>query len=145
MSLYNLINGVSPAVFYLLPMLGKHPDAYPRFRNCFVDGNKLQVLTRTGGNNRVEYADENNVIKAHECFVRDFDWHEDATYAIWEFNIPEKYKTDFDHIIANAFDSVSKDYALQIISVFPKLEDQMRRIFRNALSDSQEKINKGEN
>ncbi len=34
MSLYNMINGVNPATFFILPMLGKHPDEYPRFRDC---------------------------------------------------------------------------------------------------------------
>ena len=42
-----MINGVQPATFFLLPMLGKHPDEYPRFRDCFVgkqhtDGEKDQ-------------------------------------------------------------------------------------------------------
>ena len=36
MSLYNMINGVQPAAFFVLPMLGKHPDEYPRFRDCFI-------------------------------------------------------------------------------------------------------------
>lgn len=38
MSLYNMINGVNPATFIILPMLGKHPNEYPRFRDCFIGG-----------------------------------------------------------------------------------------------------------
>jgi len=30
------MNGVNPCVFFILPMLGKHPEEYPRFRDCFV-------------------------------------------------------------------------------------------------------------
>lgn len=54
MSLYNMICGVNPAAFFILPMLGKHPDEYPRFRDCFVsdDETSIEVLTRVGGGNR---------------------------------------------------------------------------------------------
>ncbi len=54
MSLYNMINGVNPATFFILPMLGKHPDEYPRFRDCFVgeDQKSIEILTRVGGGNR---------------------------------------------------------------------------------------------
>ena len=38
--LYNLINGVNLATFIILPMLGKHPDEYPRFRDCFIAENE---------------------------------------------------------------------------------------------------------
>lgn len=37
MSLYNMLNGVNPCTFLILPMLGKHPDEYPRFRDCFIE------------------------------------------------------------------------------------------------------------
>lgn len=52
MSLYNMINGVNPATFIILPMLGKHPDEYPRFRDCFIKDGMIEVYTRVGGNNR---------------------------------------------------------------------------------------------
>jgi len=47
MSLYNLIEGVNPAAFLILPMLGKHADDYPRFRDCFVQKRKF-VLSKEG-------------------------------------------------------------------------------------------------
>ena len=54
MSLYNMINGVDPACFYLLPMLGRVAEDYPRFRDCFLseDGEHIDIYTRVGGNNR---------------------------------------------------------------------------------------------
>ena len=59
MSLYNLVQGVTSAVFFVLPMLGKHPDEYPRFRDCFLKDaehpeydNHIHVYTRVGGGNR---------------------------------------------------------------------------------------------
>jgi hypothetical protein len=30
MSLYNMVHGTTQATFFVLPMLGKHPDEYPR-------------------------------------------------------------------------------------------------------------------
>ena len=30
------MNGVNPATFFILPMLGKHPDEFPRFRDCWA-------------------------------------------------------------------------------------------------------------
>ena len=49
-----MINGVNPATFLFLPMLGKHPDEYPRFRDCFISEDETQkiVFTRVGGGNR---------------------------------------------------------------------------------------------
>ena len=47
MSLYNMLHGVNPSTFFILPMLGeKHPDEYPRFRDCFIgdDKNILSII-----------------------------------------------------------------------------------------------------
>ena len=35
MSMYNMMHGCNQSTFSILPMLGKHPDKYPRFRDCF--------------------------------------------------------------------------------------------------------------
>lgn len=79
MSLYNMICGVNPAAFFILPMLGKHPDEYPRFRDCFVsdDETSIEVLTRVGGGNR-GYGEEE--LMKHPNFLRTYDWDEDNTY-----------------------------------------------------------------
>jgi len=59
MSLYNMMFGVNQATFYILLMLGKHPEEYPRFRDCFISetehpqyDNMIHIYTRVGGNNR---------------------------------------------------------------------------------------------
>jgi len=38
-----MIEGVNPAAFFILPMLGKHADDYPRFRDCFVQKRKFKL------------------------------------------------------------------------------------------------------
>lgn len=50
-----MLHGVNPATFLILPMLGKHPDEYPRFRDCFItEDDHILILTRVGGPNRDE-------------------------------------------------------------------------------------------
>ena len=70
MSLYNMVNGVKPTTFFVLPMLGKHPDEYPRFRDCFLSDEEhpqyddhIHIYTRTGGGNREGYEAENDAMR----------------------------------------------------------------------------------
>ena len=64
------MNGVNEVSIFVVPMIEpKHPDTFPRFRDCFTDFNqipelynkhrklqgitdKIILLTRTGGDNR---------------------------------------------------------------------------------------------
>lgn len=136
MSLYNTLYGASPAVFLILPMLGKHPDAYPRFRDVFVkdaehpeyDG-KIQIYTRTGGGNREAYEAENEAMRRIPGFLADFDDSYDCTYASWVFEVPECWKADFDLIIAGRLREVSSEYQAELLRVFPKLADKLKELF----------------
>lgn len=135
MSLYNAINGVNPATFLVLPMLGMHPDEYPRFRDCFVsdDSTQIQVLTRTGGGNREEYESENQALKDMPEYVTDENCDWDTTFALWTFNVPDKWKSDFQAILTH-MNPVSEEYIEQVEKVYPKIADQigeqMRKIGR---------------
>ena len=40
MSLYNMMNGFNPACLFIMPMLGRKQEEYPRFRDCFVTEEK---------------------------------------------------------------------------------------------------------
>lgn len=135
MSFYHLMNGVTPATFIILPMLGKHPDEYPRFRDCFIkDENHpeyegyIHVYTRTGGNNREAYAEQNEEIKKHPNYVTNWDDSFDNTYAMWVFSIPEKWKEDYKKLIT-ASDSISDEYKEEIKRVYPKLATEIDEIF----------------
>lgn len=139
MSLYNAINGVTPAVFIFLPMLGKHPDEYPRFRDCFLrdaehpeyDG-YIQVYTRTGGGNREAYEEEHAMLRAMPGFVTDFDDSFDSTFASWVFEVPECWKADYERIANGDIAGVSSAYRDEIVRVFPKLEKQIKELFKVA-------------
>lgn len=128
MSLYNAINGVNPATFFILPMLGHHPDYYPRFRDCFLSNNAqfIEVYTRVGGNNRnCGFGEEK--LYSHPNFVRTYDDDDDSTYGWYIFSIPEKWKSDFDAIAEGR--QFSEEYLNHIISIYPSLKDKITEFY----------------
>lgn len=130
MSLYNLMNGVNPATFLILPMLGeKHADDYPRFRDCFIDADdNIAVFTRVGGQNRnCGYGEE--LLQVHPNFLKDYDSEEDSTYAIYVFSVPEKWKKDFIKIKENKLTEVSVEYKQRLYTVYPKLTNIFDTLF----------------
>ena len=127
MSLYNMVNGVNPATFYVLPMLGRHPDEYPRFRDCHINKEKqIEVLTRVGGGNRNEGYGEEELYKDPN-FVKTFDADWDSTYGIYVFNVPEQWKDDFERILKG--ERLSDAYIDQMCKVYPKLEEEFRHMY----------------
>jgi hypothetical protein len=126
MSLYHLVNGVNPATFLILPMMGKHPDEYPRFRDCFISKDKnILILTRCGGPNRGEFGDE--WMAKLPNFVKTYDAEDDNSYAFYEYTVPEEWKEDFNKILAG--ENPSEKYVDQMCKVFPKLEEEFRTIY----------------
>ena len=133
MSLYNMICGVDPACFYLLPMLGRVAEDYPRFRDCFLseDGEHIDIYTRVGGNNRNCGYGEEELYK-DENYVETFDDSFDNTYATYRFKVPEKWKKDFEYIKKAEYDKVSDEYVEYTRAFFPKLNKEgiVDRIYR---------------
>jgi hypothetical protein len=151
MSLYNLVNGANPATFFILPMLGKHPDEYPRFRDCFAgitdnsDSEKDQfgiplkvnditqhyitIYTRTGGGNRNDYQDQNNEMANMPEYVKDYDDNFDSTFAYWIFKVPEKYITDYIKILDGKLTEISDNYKSKLYEVYPKLKNKFDLMF----------------
>lgn len=151
MSLYNMINGVNPATFFILPMLGeKHPDSYPRFRDCFIgelsnsdeedqfgipqkeqDVSKkvISIYTRVGGGNRDDYQDEIDELRSHPNYIKDYDDDFDSTFATFQFSVPEEFENDYDLIIAGDLKEISDKYKQRVYRVFPKLKETFDKIF----------------
>lgn len=134
MSFYNMVNGVNPSTFFILPMLGeKHPDEYPRFRDCFTvvdekNNYEIHVLTRVGGNNRGQGFGEEELQK-HPNYLYDQDEEEDNTYATYVFSVPKEWKKDFDKIAEGRVSEVSSEYQDRLRKVFPKLNEKFDIIF----------------
>ena len=135
MSIYNMMNGVNQATFYILPMLGKHPDEYPRFRDCFIseDGN-IEVYTRVGGGNRNQGYGEDELY-GHPNFVTTYDDDFDSTYATYVFSVPNEWKEDFEKITTGKIAEVSDAYIEQVAKVFPKLAGKVNQMFGRTEQD----------
>ena len=133
MSVYSMMKEMqgkpafNPSTFYILPMLGKHPDEYPRFRDCYLDesGDYIQVLTRTGGGNREGFLEENKEITEMPTYISDEDCDWDSTYAEWTFSVPEEWKEDFLVITGRKEGHVSEAYLKQAAKVYPKIADNL--------------------
>lgn len=128
MSLYNMLNGVNLATFFILPMLDKHPDEYPRFRDCFVgeDNNSIVVYTRVGGGNRNCGFGEEELYK-HPNFIKTYDDCSDSTYGYYVFSIPKEWQEDFNAILNDK--CWTEAYHNQLCKVFPKLKDKFTEMY----------------
>ena len=143
--MYHMVNGVQPATFFLLPMLGKHPDKYPRFRDCFAGkiytdkeldqfgipvlkhGKQatISVYTRVGGGNRGDYQIEIEKLRDMEGYIEDFDDDFDCTFATFVFKVPDKFLNDFKLIKKGKVLETSQEYKDMVDGVYPKLKSKL--------------------
>lgn len=134
MNTYNMMNGVNPSTFFILPMLGHHPNEYPRFRDCFLQvpevssyEEHIHVYTRTGSSKTEELAEECAKFFSHSQFVKSIEDPEDSTFEFWVFSIPDKWKDDYK-VLKETGDvkALSLSYKQEILNMFPKIEKQLR-------------------
>lgn len=148
MSLYNMMNGVQPETFIFLPMLGKHPDQYPRFRDCvigrmvnsdkndqfgipvkrkeFTKGKReISVYTRVGGENRESYEKEIQELRNTPGYVTDYDDDFDTTFATFVFEVPKKWEKDYDTIRQEGLMAASEEYKREVERVYPRLRTKL--------------------
>lgn len=124
MSMYNMINGFNPACVFIMPMLGRKQEEWPRFRDCFVtEDNNIAIYTRVGGGNRNCGYNEEKLYE-DENFIRTYDDEYDTTYGTYEFKVPEKWKADFDLIRSGDMSKVSEDYKNHLREFFPTLNEK---------------------
>lgn len=94
MSFYNILFGSNNLSHVLLATIGLTVNDVPRFRDCYLMGDKIVIYTRTGGGNREEYDSENSDLVNNPYYHDDYDDDFDSTYAYFEFNFPDKFKND---------------------------------------------------
>lgn len=147
-----MIRGVNQATFYILPMLAdRHPDNYPRFRDCFIgemsnsktekdqfgipvkifDYSKktISLYLKIGNGNRKDFVEEIKELRSFPTYVKDYDDDFDNAYAVFLFTIPEEFKIDFDLILEGKIKQTTKEYRERLYKVFPKLKDKFDSLF----------------
>lgn len=94
MSLYNLMFGKNAWSDVILAVLDLRETDIERFRDSSVDFDNRQIviMTRTGGGNREEYANEK--LTSHPCYLYDEDDDFDCTYAYYYFKLPDDLADD---------------------------------------------------
>lgn len=124
MSMYNMLNGFNPACVFIMPMLGRKQEEWPRFRDCFVtEDNNIAIYTRVGGGNRNCGYNEEKLYE-DENFIRTYDDEYDTTYGTYEFKVPEKWKADFDTILSGDMSKVSDEYIAYLKEFYPLLNEK---------------------
>jgi hypothetical protein len=90
MSLYNMVRGFNPLAPFCMSILRTPPKTVPRFRDAWLtdDGRRIVIMTRTGGNNRMDYVQENAKLRQLAGYYTDTDDGDDNTYAKFYYNIP---------------------------------------------------------
>lgn len=113
MSLYNLINGFSPACVLVMPMLGRKQNEWPRFRDCHVNKNgevrEIHIFTRVGSANQNSGFGEDKLYEDPN-FLRFEDCEEDTTYGTYVFKCPKEWEADFDRIYTGDLSKLSPEY-----------------------------------
>lgn len=123
MSLYNALCGFSNACIWVMPMLGRKQEEWPRFRDCFVnDDNNIEIYTRVGGNNRNQGYGEEKLYEDPN-FLETYDDDYDNTYATYVFKVPDRWKADFDKIMEERLWETSPEYQEYIREFFPTLNE----------------------
>lgn len=119
-----MLNGFNLACLFIMPMLGRKQDEYPRFRDCFVtEDRNIAIYTRVGGDNRdCGYGEEK--LYEDENFLTTYDDEYDSTYGTYEFKVPVKWKEDFDKFMDGNFSEISTEYIKYLKEFYPKLEEQ---------------------
>ena len=141
MSMYNLVMGMnSPVVLFILPVLGKRPEEYPRFRDAHMaheDRPDLEdvifVYTRVGGGNRRDYAEEIAELRAMPGYVEDFDDSFDSTYATFVFKIPDEWLEDVRKLVDEGdLKLMSSRHRDLVRGTYPKLLEKLNEAWASA-------------
>ena len=129
--LYNELCGYGPACVFVLPMLGRKMEDYPRFRDCFIDSDTglITVFTRVGGGNRNCGFGEEELYEDPN-FVSTCDADFDSTYGYYDFRVPEKWKDDFELVRAGKFKETSDEYVRMLVDFYPDLKDRILEVLR---------------
>jgi len=98
--MYNMVFGLHPFAPGLMNLiLGIDIKMVPRFRDCYPvqykkEALKIEMVTRAGGGNMAEYADEIEALEKHPHYVGSQDDSFDSTYRVFWFDVPLEEEND---------------------------------------------------
>lgn len=99
MSFYRALFGGNSNEDFVNTILGEMGVDEPgRYRDAWIEYDEDEkepifvLLSRTGGGNREEYEDINEIIGSHSACISDIDSEFDSTYNEFRFKVPDKYK-----------------------------------------------------
>ena len=156
MSLYNSLFGINKQTSLILALLGLGVGSFGRLRDTFVKKDEggswsILVFTRNGGDNRTDYKDVFEALRAHPNYLRDYDDEYDSTYATIEFSVPKKRLEVIEHIHEMQGDRVMPSEAFK--SLLTKLSDNKSQddpevqralnVGRKIFGEIKEKMEKG--
>lgn len=101
--MYNMLFGVNKDYSIFLEMLGLKKEDCGRFRDCYMQDNKIIIYTRNGGGNREEYQEVIDKLATHKNYFTDYDDDFDCTYCYIEFSIPDEFKEDCKNMESENF------------------------------------------
>lgn len=87
MNMYTILFGTNPNADMILAAINLTKDDAERYRDCWVEENRICIRTRTGGGNREDYPNE--TLTSHPNYLYDEDDDFDSTYATYYFKLPE--------------------------------------------------------
>lgn len=168
---YNRANKVNQlGVFFIFPFLESAATDFPRFRDCYLyaedfatssrkagkmkdftveenkpeyDG-KIRVLCESGESTPLtteERALEEKIIKL-PGFVEKYDLKVNPRFRTYVFDVPEKWKSDFDKIKNKQILKVSANYKKLLYKTYPTLKELYTEAFRDNRTITTELLNK---
>lgn len=125
MSLYNMLFGMNGQTDLLLAVIGLKQNDIQRFRDVSVDGDRIAVYTRTGGNNREVYP--NLEMRKLSTWVGSADDDFDNTYCTDNFKIPAEFIEDvkaLDNPLAKGLRKEFGEHLLKTLNREPTESDK---------------------
>jgi len=155
--LYTQVFGINPAAFFILPMLGKRTEEYPNFCDCWIKpcqfyidkksklpmlkpkkkdfGKTISIFLQVGGDQAYNFIKELADLKASALYVEHFDDKVEPLYTTYIFNVPEKWKEDYDRVVEGKFSELSSEYQKVLYAFYPKLHSFYDNVIKNKSVD----------
>lgn len=102
--MYNTLFGVNEMASVCLSIIDQNIIDIQRFRDAVAikddNGYKIEILTRTGGDNRLKYP--NKELKKNKNYIKDWDDEYDPTYAHYLFSVSKDVEeiVKWDYILS---------------------------------------------